>query len=89
MTTKQEHAMKQAQTVLRGLTYTDSKVTAALEALHRALADHMSKADEGWQELPQRLRGRGDSLREIGRINDAELMYDAASEIEDLRSRKG
>ena len=88
MTTKQTQAMTQAQAALRGLTYRDSKVTAALESLHRALAERMSAADEGWQQLPQRLRGRGDFLRDRGQIQDAELMYDAASEIEDLRGRK-
>lgn len=45
----------------------------------------MSAADEGWRELPQRLRGRGDFLLQRGRIKDAELMFDAATEIEGLR----
>ena len=48
----------------------------------------MSHTDENWQALPQRLRGRGDFLRERGRIKDAELMYDAALEIEGLRKAK-
>lgn len=48
----------------------------------------LSHADENWQALPQRLRGRGDFLRERGRIKDAELMYDAALEIEGLREAK-
>lgn len=37
MTTKQTDALKQAQAVLRGLTFKDRKITAALEAIHRAL----------------------------------------------------
>lgn len=48
----------------------------------------LSHTDESWQALPQRLRGRGDFLRERGRIKDAELMYDAALEIEGLRAEK-
>lgn len=43
-------------------------------------------ATEGWRELPQRLRGRGDFLLKQGRIKDAELMFDAATEIEGLRA---
>lgn len=43
------------------------------------------EVSEGWQELPARLRGRADWLRERGRIKDSELMYDAATEIEALR----
>jgi hypothetical protein len=35
------------------------------------------------------LRGRGDWLKQRGRIKDAELMYDAALEIEGLRGIKG
>jgi len=47
----------------------------------------ISHADENWEVLPQRLRGRGDWLLERGRIKDAELMFDAATEIESLRAR--
>ena len=47
----------------------------------------LSRADESWQALPQRLRGRGDFLITRGQIKDAELLYDAATEIEGLRSR--
>lgn len=43
-------------------------------------------SEGSWEALPQRLRGRGDWLRERGRIKDAELMYDAALEIDGLRS---
>ncbi len=45
----------------------------------------LSHTDENWQALPLRLRGRGLWLQERGRIKDAELMYDAATEIEILR----
>ena len=45
----------------------------------------ISHADENWKALPQRLRGRGDFLLTQGRIKDAELMFDAATEIEALR----
>jgi len=45
----------------------------------------LSSTEENMQALPLRLRGRGDFLRERGRIKDSELMYDAASEIERLR----
>lgn len=47
----------------------------------------ISQADESWEALPQRLRGRGDWLLKRGRIKDAELMFDAATEIESLRQR--
>lgn len=47
----------------------------------------ISALDENWQALPERLRGRGDWLRERGRIKDAELMFDAATEIQGLRSQ--
>lgn len=40
---------------------------------------------EDWKALPARLRARGDWLKERSRIKDAELMYDAATEIEGLR----
>lgn len=43
--------------------------------------------DESWEALPGRLRGRGDWLLSRGRIKDAELMFDAATEIEGLRIR--
>ena len=46
----------------------------------------LSHCDENWEALPQRLRGRGDWLLQRGRIKDAELMYDAATEIEQLRN---
>lgn len=47
----------------------------------------ISHADENWEALPQRLRGRGDFMLTRGRIKDAELMFDAATEIENMRSR--
>jgi hypothetical protein len=48
----------------------------------------ISHTDENWAALPKRLRGRGDFHRNNGRIKDAELMYDAATEIELLRGSK-
>ena len=39
MTTKQTDALKRAQSVLRGLSFADSKITGALEAIRRALED--------------------------------------------------
>lgn len=45
----------------------------------------ISRTAENWEAMPQRLRGRGDFLQERGRIKDAELMFDAATEIEGLR----
>lgn len=45
----------------------------------------LSHADESWKALPNRLRGRGDFLLKRGRVKDAELMFDAATEIENLR----
>ena len=45
----------------------------------------MSQTEENWQDLPQRLRGRGDFLLKRDHIKDAELMFDAATEIENLR----
>lgn len=48
----------------------------------------ISQSDENWEAMPQRLRGRGDWLLQRGRIKDAELMFDAATEIEGLRTRK-
>lgn len=47
----------------------------------------LSRTEENWQALPERLRGRGDFLIMRGQIKDAELMYDAATEIEGLRAR--
>lgn len=47
----------------------------------------ISHTDENWKALPQRLRGRGDWLLERGRIKDAELMFDAATEIEVMRKK--
>jgi hypothetical protein len=47
----------------------------------------MSHTDENWQALPQRLRGRGDFLLKRDHVKDAELMFDAATEIEALRAR--
>ena len=47
----------------------------------------ISHNDENWQALPQRLRGRGDFLLKRDHIKDAELMFDAATEIEALRAR--
>jgi hypothetical protein len=47
----------------------------------------ISRLDENWEALPQRLRGRGNWLLERGRIKDAELMFDAATEIAALRQR--
>lgn len=49
----------------------------------------LSPADENWIALPQRLRGRGDFLLKRGRIKDAELMFDAATEIGILRQTRG
>ena len=46
----------------------------------------ISHADENWEALPQRLRGRGEYHINNGRIKDAELMFDAATEIERLRA---
>jgi hypothetical protein len=46
-----------------------------------------SQAEADWQALPQRLRGRGDFLRKRGRIKDAELMFCAATEIDELRRK--
>ena len=46
----------------------------------------MSRTDENWQALPKRLRGRGDFLLKRDHTKDAELMFDAATEIEALRS---
>lgn len=42
--------------------------------------------ERAWDALPQRLRGRGDFLLERGRIKDAELMFDAATEIDSNRA---
>ena len=47
----------------------------------------ISHTDENWEALPQRLRGRGDWLLKRSRIKDAELMFDAATEIDNLRAR--
>lgn len=47
-----------------------------------------TEADDEWIVMPQRLRGRGRWLQERGRIKDAELMYDAATEIECLRRHR-
>ena len=48
----------------------------------------ISQSDENWEAMPQRLRGCGDWLLQRGRIKDAELMFDAAIEIEWLRTQK-
>lgn len=61
---------------------------AKARALTAAKETPLGHADENWQALPQRLRGRGDFLRERGQIKDADLMYDAALEIEGLREKK-
>ncbi len=53
-----------------------------------AEATRISQLEENWQALPQRLRGRAEFLLERGRIKDAELMFDAATEIESLRGSK-
>lgn len=45
----------------------------------------LSHTDENWEALPQRLRGRGQFMLDRGRVKDAELMFDAATEIELLR----
>jgi hypothetical protein len=41
--------------------------------------------DGSLEALPLRLIGRADWLAKRGRIKDMELMYDAASEIKELR----
>lgn len=46
---------------------------------------HTDDSEKSWEALPIRLRGRGDWLLKRGRIKDAELMFDAAAEIEGLR----
>ena len=46
----------------------------------------ISRTEENWDALPQRLRGRGQFLLERGRIKDAELMFDAATEIDMRRA---
>lgn len=76
---------QKAQALLRGLTFKDSEVTNTLESIHRALSDD---SEGSWAALPQRLRGRGDWLIERGRFKDAELMFDAATEIDGLRARR-
>jgi hypothetical protein len=40
-----------------------------------------------WRDLPRRLRERGDYFLSRQKRGDAELMYDAATEIEVLRER--
>ena len=62
---------------------------AQLNNLWAAFQEGMADYENSWQALPHRLRGRGDWLRQRGRIKDAELMYDAALEIEGLRGLKG
>ena len=62
---------------------------AQLNNLWAAFKEGMADYENSWQALPDRLRGRGDWLRQRGRIKDAELMYDAALEIEGLRGLKG
>ena len=62
---------------------------AQLSNLWAAFKEGMSDYVNSWQVLPDRLRGRGDWLKQRGRIKDAELMYDAACEIEVLRGLKG
>jgi hypothetical protein len=47
----------------------------------------MSVVSAMWQELPTRLRGRGNWHADRSRIKDCELMYDAATEIEALRTQ--
>lgn len=58
------------------------EASASMSPIHEA---PISRTDENWQALPQRLRGRGDFLLGRGRIKDAELMFDAATEIDGLR----
>lgn len=43
-------------------------------------------SEGSWKALPDRLRGRGDWLKARGRVRDAELMFDAATEIEGVRA---
>jgi hypothetical protein len=62
---------------------------AQLNNLWAAFQKGMADSENSWQILPDRLRGRGDWLKQRGRIKDAELMYDAACEIEGLRGLKG
>lgn len=69
----------------------DSRVVQALGMIESAASmapiheRPMSRTDENWQALPQRLRGRCEFLLKCGRVKDAELMLDAAAEIENLR----
>ena len=62
---------------------------AQLNNLWAAFQEGMADSENSWQALPACLRGRGDWLKQRGRIKDAELMYDAATEIEGLRGLKG
>ena len=62
---------------------------AQLNNLWAAFKEGMADSENSWQALPDRLRGRADWLKQRGRIKDAELMYDAACEIEGLRGLKG
>lgn len=62
---------------------------AASSTLLAAFQYGMRDSEMTWEVLPQRLRGRGDWLKERGRIKDCELMYDAATEIELLRNLCG
>ena len=43
-------------------------------------------SDESWRALPERLRERGDWMLKRKNIKDAELMFDAATEIAYLRA---
>lgn len=52
-----------------------------------AFREGMRETDSEVQALPQRLRGRGDFLVKRRRVKDPELMFDAALEIESLRSQ--
>ena len=57
------------------------------QGLWAAFVQGMDDQEGSWAAMPQRLRGRGDWLKERGRIKDAELMYDAATEIDGLRKQ--
>ena len=59
---------------------------APAQAAQSAGEVEQDDSEGSWKALPDRLRGRGDWLKERGRIKDAELMFDAATEIEGNRA---
>lgn len=61
-------------------------VIGAALATHPEQAADREDSEGSWKALPDRLRGRGDWLKGRGRIKDAELMFDAATEIEGARA---